>query len=81
MSKVYFVRNPSAFAELMKCPEMQDILRDTAETVRGRCGDGYEVSVYIGENRANASVVAETPEAKQDNWNNNTLLKALGGVK
>ena len=81
MSKVYFVRNPSAFAELMQCPEMQDILRETAEAVRSRCGDGYEVSVHIGPNRANASVSAETPEAKRDNWENNTLLKALGGIK
>ena len=50
-----------------------------AVAVQGRAGDGYEVTTYTGRNRANASVHAETYEARKDNYENNTLLKALGG--
>ena len=41
--------------------------------------EGYEVTTYSGRKRANASVHAETYEARKDNYDNNTLLKALGG--
>lgn len=72
-----FVLNRQGVAELMKSAKMQDILNAKAKEVASRCGDGYEVSAYVGKSRANASVKAETKQAKLDNSKNNILLKAL----
>ena len=79
MSKVKFELNREGVKELLKSHEMAGICRTYAEKERGRAGAGYEVTTYTGRNRVNASVHAETYEAREDNYNNNTLLKALGG--
>lgn len=79
MSKVDFKLNRSGVRSLMQSPEAQAIVESYARQVQSRAGEGYEVSTYVGKTRVNASVRAETFEARQDNYNNNTLLKALGG--
>lgn len=79
MSKVKFELNRAGVRELLKSQEMGAICRDHAVGVQGRAGAGYEVTTYTGRNRVNASVHAETYEARKDNYENNTLLKALGG--
>lgn len=81
MSKVRFELNRAGVRELMQSPEMVSVCTQYANAVRARAGDGYEVSSYVGKNRANASVIATTYEARRDNYENNTLLKALGGGK
>ena len=78
MSKVKFTLNRAGVRELMKSQEMQGICRNHADAIRNRAGDGYEVDTYVGRNRANASVYAATYEARKDNYENNTLLKARG---
>ena len=40
--------------------------------------DNYEVSEYVGSTRVNVSVRATTDWARQDNLENNTMLKAVG---
>jgi len=72
-----FELNRKGVAELMKSDGMQAVLNDHASSIRNRCGDGYEQDIYVGKNRANAMVRAETLKAKKDNSNNNTLLKAV----
>jgi len=79
MSKVKFELNRAGVRELLRSAEAASICRTYAEGVRSRAGEGYEVTTYSGRNRANASVHAETYEARKDNYDNNTLLKALGG--
>jgi hypothetical protein len=79
MSKVKFELDRAGVRELLRSPEAASVCRSYAENVRGRAGEGYEVTTYTGRNRANASVHAETYEARKDNYDNNTLLKALGG--
>lgn len=61
----------------MKSPEMQAILQDHASAIRNRCGSGYKQDIYVGRNRANASVIAKSAKAKRDNKKNNTILKAV----
>lgn len=63
----------------MRSPQALGICRQYADAVQGRAGEGYEVSTYVGRNRANASVITATFEARKDNYENNTLLKSLGG--
>ena len=79
MSKVKFELNKSGVRDLLRSNEMMSVCVDYANKVQGRAGDGYEVSTYVGANRVNASVSAATYEARKDNHENNTLLKALGG--
>lgn len=79
MSKGKFVLNRAGVAELMKSAPMQAECQRYANAVMARAGEGYEVTTYVGKNRANASVMATTYEARKDNYEHNTLLKALGG--
>ena len=79
MSKEKFKLNRKGVAELMKSKEMQSVLTEYASGVKNRCGDGYTQDIYIGKNRANAMVSAETREAFSDNIKNNTILKAVRG--
>lgn len=72
-----FELNRKGVSELMKSDGMQAVLNDHASAIRNRCGDGYGQDIFVGKNRANAMVSAETLKAKKDNSNNNTLLKAV----
>ncbi|MGI1779317.1 hypothetical protein [Streptococcus uberis] len=77
MSKFIFKLNRSGVAELMKSQAMQSVLKEHATTIKNRAGDGFEQDIYVGKNRANAMVKAETFKARKDNSKNNTLLKAV----
>lgn len=77
MSKMQFKLNRSGVANMMKSEGMQKVLEKKASEIKNRCGEGYEQDIYVGRNRANAMVRAETYEAKKDNAENNTLLKAV----
>lgn len=79
MSKVDFKLNRAGVRELLRSAEAAGICQEHANRVKNAAGDGYEVTVYTGRNRVNASVHAETYEARRDNYEHNTLLKALGG--
>ncbi|MBQ3856296.1 MAG: hypothetical protein II762_06385 [Ruminococcus sp.] len=79
MSKVDFKLNSAGVRQLLKSAEALDVVKDYAYAIRNRAGDGYEVTWMVGKTRVNASVAAMTPEARRDNYENNTLLKARGG--
>lgn len=81
MAKVKFKLNLAGLNDLMKSGEMQAVLNSAASQIASAAGDGYEVEsahpiIFVGI----AAVHAKTPEARRDNSENNTLLKALGGV-
>lgn len=77
MSSVRFKLNRAGVRELLKSSEMQSILMQKANNAKNQCGDGYSASLHVGKNRANASVMAKTIEARRDNSKNNTILKAV----
>lgn len=77
MAKNLFKVNRSGIGALLKSSEMQVILEAKASAIRKRCGEGYGQDMYIGKNRANAMVYAETYQAKKENSKNNTILKAV----
>lgn len=77
MNNMNFKLNRSGVAQLMKSAEMQAVLKEKASAIKNRCGDGYEQDVFVGKNRANAMVSAESAKAKSDNFKNNTILKAV----
>ena len=77
MSNFVFKLNRKGVAELMKSQAMQNVLKEHATTIKNRAGDGYEQDIYVGKNRANAMVYADSIKAKRDNKKNNILLKAV----
>lgn len=77
MSNFKFELNRKGVIEFLKSTEMQNYLREKSDDIQSRCGDGYEATVQIGTDRAVAFVRAETVEAKKDNSDNNTILKAV----
>lgn len=77
--KVKVVLNSDAVRGLLQSSEMRSICKSLADGIANRAGSGYEVTVYTGRTRVNASVLAATSEAKRDNMKNNTLLKAVKG--
>ncbi|HJA90487.1 MAG TPA: hypothetical protein H9948_06820 [Candidatus Jeotgalibaca merdavium] len=77
MSKNKFKLNRSGVRELLQSKDMQAALEVEASAIRNRAGVGYKQDTYVGKNRANAMVWADTYPAKRDNMKNNTLLKAV----
>ena len=77
MSDFRFELNRAGVAELMKSAEMQRVLQRYATRIKNRSGAGYEQDIYVGRNRANARVWPETPQARRDNYENNTLLRSV----
>lgn len=77
MSKFKFVLNRAGVRALMQSTEMQSILKDKANNALNSLGEGYKSDTYIGKNRANAMVYADSFQAKRDNLKNNTILKAV----
>lgn len=77
MSKVEIVLNSEGVRALLRSDEMKIECEKRANEAAGRLGEGYEVTTHTGKNRVNASIIAESYEAKKDNMENNTILKAL----
>lgn len=77
MSKFKFELNKAGVRELLQSDEMQAVLNEKASNAVNRLGEGYEKDSYVGKNRANAMVYAETYQAKKDNLRNNSILKAV----
>lgn len=79
MAKVKIDLNSPGVRALLRSPEMQAVLKDRADTVKDRCGNGYES--YVASTRAVAVVETSTPQAYDDNSAHNTLLKAVSGSR
>lgn len=77
MAKLKVALNRAGVRELLRSDEMLAICTEHAGKIQARLGDGYAVSPHRGKNRVNASIFAETPQARRENAENNTILKAL----
>ncbi len=69
--------NGSGIRSLLKSEEMQAICEEYAQAALSRLGSGYEVTSMVGKTRCNSEVAAVTGEAKKENMEKNTILKAL----
>ncbi len=79
MAKMKFVLDSNGVRSLLQGAEMQGILRQLGSQKAAQAGDGYVSDVHMFTKRAVAHVYADTREAKQDNYDNNTLLKVVKG--
>lgn len=77
MSKVEFKLNWAGVGQLLKSDGAMRACEAHAKRIQERCGPGYEVTTHRGKSRVNASVGPVTAEARQENYENNTLEKAL----
>ena len=77
MGKFKFVLNRAGVRALMQSEEMQSILKNKADNALNSLGEGYKSDIYVGKNRANAMVYADSFQAKRDNLKNNSILKAV----
>lgn len=75
--KVRIELNSGGVRSLLKSEEMQAICKEYAHAALSRLGTGYEVTSMIGKNRCNSEVAAVTREAKKENSESNSILKAL----
>lgn len=77
MGKFKFVLDTNGVGQLLKGDAMQGVLGQYGFAAANQAGDGYASDVHVFSKRAVAHVYATTAEAKQDNYDNNTLLKAV----
>lgn len=79
MSKVKIELNHDAMRDLLRSEGAVKVCENEMEKARAKVGEGYEVTTYVGKNRCNASIKAISKKAKQENLENNTILKAVRG--
>lgn len=83
--KVQFKLNLKGLNALMKSPEMQGILDQHGAAVAGRAnnmsGESFGFRTHLASFVAITNVYPDSKKAASDNYENNTLLKALGGGK
>lgn len=72
-----FELNSKGVGDLLKSAEMQSVIDGYASDIKNRAGTGYLHDVQVNPGRAHGLVWADTHQAKKDNLNNNTLLKAV----
>lgn len=76
--KIKVKLNRGEVRKLLRSQEMMNVCTEFAYSAQSRLGEGYEVSYRTGKNRVNAEVAAVSPEARQENSDNNSIMKALG---
>lgn len=79
MAKVKFKLDINGLRQLMKSAEMQSCLDEYGAEVAGRVGDDYGHRVHVADYVAICNVYPDSAEAAKANYEDNTLLTAIGG--
>lgn len=69
----------AGIVELMKSPEISQLVQAEASRVKSSCGSAYQTDTHEMPTRIIASVYTTDRDAIKDNLKNNTLLKAVSG--
>ena len=77
MDKVTVKLNRAGVRELLRSDEMEAVCMEHAQKTVNSLGDGYSANSYKGKNRANAEISADSYQARRENLENNTIIKAL----
>lgn len=77
MSEVKIKLNRPGVRKLMRSQEMQNSLNKIAFAAASRLGEGYEARYYTAKTRAVAEVAAVSQQARKENSDTNSILKAL----
>lgn len=65
---------------LLKSEATEGVLQEAAEMLLQRLPEGYATDAFSGKDRLNVSVWPDSEEAIWDNFENNTLEKAVHGL-
>lgn len=76
-NSVQFELNLSGLNELMKSDEMVSILEEAGEVVADIAGSEYGHRTHLGSFVAICNVYPDSKDAAHENFEENTLLKAL----
>lgn len=80
MSKATIVLDRNGVRNLMLSSEMMELCAELGSGIMEKLGDGYLMTQYpTGKTRVNVSIMTDSKEARKENAENNTILKALGG--
>lgn len=69
--------NGKNLRDLLKSEAMQANLKERAHRIAAAGGEGMEASVRVGRNRARASVITATPEARRAEAIDRKLTRAI----
>ena len=72
--------NRDGIGALLKGPETEHMVQSFGNEVAQRAGTGYAARTHNTGQRQICNVYAATREARQDNLENNTLIKAMGNL-
>lgn len=76
-SKVKIELNSAAVRSLLRSSEMLEDLRSRAQRIANAAGEGMEANAAVGPNRARASVVTATFEARHREATRRALTSAI----
>ena len=71
--------NYAGVGELLKSAEMAALMEQFGVQIAARAGSDYAVRVHNSGQRQIANVYPASEEAARDNYENKTLIRALGG--
>lgn len=77
MGDVRFKLRLAGIRELFKSPEVQECLDKAGEKIKNIAGPEYGTSSKKGKYMGFCNIFPNSKEAAQDNYDNNTLAKAL----
>ena len=80
MAKVDFKLNLPGLNEVMKSPGMQAHLAMAGAAVASAAGGDYDHKTYVIRYVAVENIFPASKDAARENYQNNTLMKALGSV-
>ncbi len=79
MDRIKIKLNRAGVGQLLKSDEMKALVQGFGEEVAARAGEGHAARTHNSGQRMICNVYPTTKETAKDNYENNTLLKALGG--
>lgn len=77
MSNIKVKLNHDGVKKFLFSPELLGLLKGYAGKAAAQLGEGYEADTYHAATRNIASVYADTEEARRENLENNSILKAV----
>ncbi|WIY84331.1 hypothetical protein [Propionimicrobium sp. PCR01-08-3] len=78
MAKVNVELNHAKIAQFLKGTDVTSAVRSAGNTVKGRCGDGFEADVSTKGDRSRAYVRAVSAKAKLKQAKDHAIEKAVG---
>ena len=75
-----FELNLAGLNEVMKSSEMQEALRTAGNAVASAAGTDYAAEVHVASYVAISNVYPNSKEAAKDNFENNSIWKAVGAA-